>query len=188
MATNKRSNDHMPLFIIDTCSPEDNEILTKRSTTTTTIEIPSKYNPFSRSLSLPNYGQAYKDLSGNIHYSASNRLKNSFIRSHSYPNNYLLHEKLFRFQSPTATINGGMDLLDPYNGTQSPGGSSSRYSLYGSFFDLSESGYHPSLIKADNKLLTIDGKPLLIVDNASKLSTNTYQDKCKNWLTHLESM
>ena len=39
------------------------------------------------------------------------------------------------------------------------------YSLYGSFFDLSESGYYPptdqSFNKSDNKLLTIDGRPII---------------------------
>ncbi len=181
MATNMRLIDPMPMFVIDTCSSEDTEELIK-------TRISSEHNPFPRSLSLPNSGEAYKDLYGTIHYSSSNLLKNSVIRSYSYPNNYLLHEKSFHSQLPTAKINCAKSLLDPYNGTHSPCGSSSRYSLYGSFFDLSESKYQPSLIKRDKQSLTINGNPLLIVHNSSKLSTNTYQDKCKDWLTHLDPM
>ncbi|CAF0973534.1 unnamed protein product [Adineta ricciae] len=182
MATTIRAADHMPMFVINICSSED------YSTSDELIKNPPTASVLTRSLSLPNHGQAYKDLCGTIHYSSSNSYKSSITRSHSYPNNYLLHEKSLGLQSSTSVINCGMGLLDPYNGTQSPGGSSSRYSLYGSFFDLSESGYHPSLMKTDNKLLTIDGKPLFIVDNPPRLSMNTYQDKCKDWLTHLDSM
>lgn len=141
-----------PMFIIDNCSTlEDNQELT----------IILKSNRYRRSLSLINYGEVYKDLSGTIHYSSINYLqKNFFLRSYSCPKNYLSNERSFSIQSPSMTMN----FLDPFNGTHSPGGSSSRYSLYGSFFDLSENGYHPS-----------------------KLSiTTTYQDKCKDWLSHLE--
>ena len=64
-------------------------------------------------------------------------------------------------------------------------------SLYGSFFDLSESGYCPpldqALAKADNNLLTLDGRPLLIVDHSTQLTTNTYRDKCTDWLRHLNT-
>ncbi|UJR20745.1 hypothetical protein I4U23_023863 [Adineta vaga] len=185
MASTVRVVDQKPTFVINICSSEDNnnDEHIKKPTTCS-----SKSNLLTRSLTLPNYGQAYKDLSGTIHYSSSNSYKNSFTKSHSYPNNYLLHEKSSGLQSSLSAINCGIGLLDPYNGTQSPGGSSSRYSLYGSFFDLSESGYHPSLMKTDNKLLTIDGKPLLIVDNSSRFSMNACQDKCKDWLTRINSM
>jgi hypothetical protein len=156
MANNTHRMHPMPMFIIDNCSTlEDNKEL--------------KSNYFPRSLSLINYNQAYKDLSGTIHYSSLNHLKNFFIRSNSCPN-----EKSFYIQSTSTTIQYEMNLLDPSNGIHSPGGSSSRYSLYGSFIDLSEH----SFIKTDNKLLTID--------NTSKLSMNTYQDKCNDWLSHLD--
>jgi hypothetical protein len=169
MATNMCTT---PMFIIENCSTlDDNKELIK-----TTISFP-------RSLSLINYGEAYKDLSGNIHYSSSNCLKNFFLRSYSCPTNFFSNDNSFFLQSPSTTMN----LLDPSKGIYSPGGSSSRYSLYGSFFDLSESGYHPSLIKTNNKLLTINGRPLLIVDNTSKLSMNTIQDKCNDWLNHLDT-
>jgi len=160
MANNTHRIHPMPMFIIDNYSTsEDNKEL--------------KSNHVPRSLSLINYNQAYKDLSGTIHYSSLNHLKNFFIRSNSCPN-----EKSFYIPSPSPTIQFGMNLLDPSNGIHSPGGSSSRYSLYGSFIDLSEHGYHSSFIKTDNKFLTID--------NTSKLSINTYQDKCNDWLSHLD--
>jgi hypothetical protein len=175
MANTMRS---MPMFIIDTCSSEDNE----ESTKTVTTPISSKFNRFSRSLSLPNYGEAYKDLSGAIHYSSLNRLTNIFLRSYSYP----INGKTFHSQTSSLKINFTMNLLDPSKGTHSPGGSSSRYSsLCGSVFDLSEYGYHSSVGKTDKKLLTTDGHPLLIVDNSSKLVTNTFHDKCNDWLSHL---
>jgi len=182
MTNNMRSIHSMPMFVIDTCPTleENNKELIK-----TTMSL--KYKSCPRSLSLINYGEAYKDLSGTIHYSSLNDLKNFFIRSYSCPNNYLSNGKSLHIQSPLTTINFGMNLLDPYDGTHSPGGSSSRYSLYGSFFDLSEKGYQPSLIKTDNKLLTINGRSLLIFDNSSKLSMNTYQDKCNDWLNHLDT-
>jgi hypothetical protein len=148
--------NHMPMFIIDNCSTIDD----------------NKTNHFPRSLSLINYNEAYKDLSGKIHYSSLNHLRNLFIRSYSCPNNYFSNKTSFQIQFET-------NLLDPCNDTHSPGGSSSRYSLYGSFIDLSEHGYHSSFIKTDNKFLTID--------NTSKLSMNTYQDKCNDWLSHLET-
>jgi hypothetical protein len=166
------------MFIIETCSSEGNEELIK----TVPTAILSKYNLFSRSLSLPNYNEAYKDLSGAIHSSSINRLTNFFLRSYSYPTN----KKLIYSQSSSFKINLTMNFLDPFNSVHSPGGSSSRYSLYGSGLDLSESGCYASLSKTDKKLLTSDGHPLLIVENSVKLSTNTYQDKCNDWLSHLE--
>ncbi|CAF2409467.1 unnamed protein product [Rotaria sp. Silwood2] len=191
MANNIRSVHPTPRFVIDNCSSEDNEELIKtttKTTTTATTTLSSKKQSVSRSLSLPNYGETYKDLSGAIHYSSLNRLKNYFIRSYSYPNNYFSNEKLFYSQTLSTKINVGMEFLGPNNGTYSPAASSSRYSLYGSFFDLSESGYHASYIKPDNRLLTSDGYSLLAVGNSSKLSTHTYQDKCNDWLSHLDTM
>jgi hypothetical protein len=176
----------MPLFVIDTCPSDDNQ---------ESLKTPQQSNPnISRSWSLPNCNETYKDLRGAVHYSFVNRLNNILKRSYSYPNNYFLtylksNEKYSYIQSPSTSIH--MNLLDPNGGTQTPSGSSSRYSLYGSFFDLSESGYYPpsdqQFIKTDNKLLTIDGRPLLIVDHSTRLSTNTYQDKCTDWLRHLNT-
>jgi hypothetical protein len=189
MANNIRSSQPMPLFVIDTCSSDDNQEsikIIKQSTTN-----------ISRSWSLPNCNETYKDLCGALHYSFSNRLNHLLKYSRSYPNNYLLtyfksNEEYFLNQSPTTSIHFNMNRLDPNGGTQTPGGSSSRYSLYGSFFDLSESGYYPPsdqpFIKSDNKLLTIDGRPLLIVDHSTRLTTiNNYQDKCTDWLRHLNT-
>ena len=152
-----------PVFVIDVCSTSNDQ---KDS-----YSLP-------RSLSLLNYTEAYKDLSGNIH----NHSQNPLYRSYSCPNNSYLNANNIPLQTSSTTINLGMKFLDPYNGLNSPGGSSSRYSLYGSYLNLSENGYHPSL----NRLLTINGRPLLILDNPSKFSMNTYQDKCNDWLKHLK--
>lgn len=186
MANNIRSMHPMPMLVIDDCLPEDNEQL--RRTVTATIPSLSKTKSISRSLSLPNHGEAYKDLSGAIHYSSSHCLKNLFLRSHSFPTNPSSDDKSFSVQSFSNKIHLSMNLLDPNNGTHSPGGSSSRYSLYGSFFDLSESGCHSSYSKSDNRLLTTDACLLLTIDKSSKLSTNTYQDKCNEWLNHLDTI
>jgi hypothetical protein len=178
MADSKHSMYPLPLFIIDTCSSKDDGELPKAA-------ISLKYNSLPRSFSLPNRGETYKDLCGLIHYSLSNRLKTFFTRSRSYPNNYLTNEQRCHSRSVSTSINVPMNLLDPYNGKQSPGGSSSRCSLYGSFFDLSESGYYPLSIPSNKKLLAFDGYPLLVADKSSRLSTNTYQEKCNNWLSHM---
>ncbi|CAF1071217.1 unnamed protein product [Rotaria magnacalcarata] len=183
MATNICSTHPMPVLVIDDCSSEENEELIKTITTSSS----SKKKSVSRSLSLPNHREAYTDLSGTIHYSSSsNRLKNLFTRSYSYPTNFFSHDKSFYFQSYSNKIHMIINLLDPNNGIHSPGGSSSRYSLYGSFFDLSESGCHSPYSKADNRLITNDGCLLLTVDKSSKLSTNTYQEKCNDWLSQLD--
>ncbi|CAF0878299.1 unnamed protein product [Rotaria sp. Silwood1] len=187
MANNMPSIHPMPRFVIDHCSSEENEEFIKTTTTATTT-LPWKKQAVSRSLSLPNYTETYKDLSGAIHYSSSNCLKNYFIRSYSYPNNYFSNEKSFYSPSISTKINVAMGFLDPNNGTCSPAASSSRYSLYGSFFDLSECGYHGSYVNPDNRLLTSDGYSLLTVDNSSKLPTHTYQDKCNDWLSHLDTI
>lgn len=183
-----RSSQPTPLFVIDCCSSDDIQ---------NTIKNPKNSSSnISHSWSLPDCNQTYKDLCGAIHYSFSNRVNTILKRSRSYPNNYLLkylklYEKNFHIQSPTASIHCNMNLLDPNGGTQTPGGASSRYSLYGSFFDLSESGYYPSAdqryIKSNNKILTIDGHPLLVVDNAARIPTNNYQDKCADWLRRLNT-
>jgi len=188
MANTMPSSQPMPLFVIDTCPSDDNQ---------ESLKTPKQSNPnISRSWSLPNCNETYKDLRGAVHYSFVNRLNNILKRTYSYPNNYFLtylksNEKYSHIQSPSTSIHINMNLLDPNGGTQTPGGSSSRYSLYGSFFDLSESGYYPpsdqQFIKTDTKLLTIDGRPLLIVDHSTRLSTNTYQDKCTDWLRHLNT-
>lgn len=186
MASNMLSSQPMPLFVIDTCPSNDNEEsnrVSKQSIAT-----------ISRSWSLPNCNETYKDLCGAIHYSFTNRLSHTFKHSHSYPTNSLpidskSNEKSHLRQSPSTSVQFSMNRLDPNGGTLTPGGSSSRYSLYGSFFDLSESGYcattDQSLIKSDNKLLTFDGRPLLIVDHSPRLTTDTYQHKCTDWLRQL---
>ncbi|CAF0720859.1 unnamed protein product [Adineta steineri] len=183
-----RSSQPMPSFVIDTCPSDDTQKPLETCKQSTTNQL--------RSWSLPNCNETYKDLHGAIHYSFSNQLNNILKRSRSYPNNYLfiyskLQENFPRIQSPSTFMSVHMNYLDPNGGTQTPGGASSRYSLYGSFFDLSESGYYPAsdqqLIKSDNKLLTIDGRPLLIVDHSTHLATNTYQDKCMDWLHHIQT-
>lgn len=187
MASNMLSSQPMPMFVIDTCPSNDDQEsnrINKQSITT-----------ISRSWSLPNCNETYKDLCGAIHYSLTNRLNNAFKHSRSYPTNYLRSDSKsnekssYLHQSPSTSVHFNMNRLDPNGGTQTPGGSSSRYSLYGSFFDLSESGYcattDQSLIKSDNKLLTFDGRPLLIVDHSPRLTTDTYQHKCTDWLRQL---
>ncbi|CAF2554784.1 unnamed protein product [Rotaria sp. Silwood2] len=181
-----RSSQPVPLFVIDTCSLDSNlkSIKTPKQSTSN----------ISRSWSLPNCNETYKDLCGAIHNTFSNRFNNFLKQSRSYPNNYLLtylklQEKKNHIQSPSTSMYGNINLLDPNGGTQTPSCVSSRYSLHGSFVDLSESGYYPPsdkpFIKSNNKLLTIDGHPLLIVDPFTRLSTNTYQDKCTDWLRRL---
>jgi len=184
MANSMPSSQPMPLFVIDICPSDDNQERIK-----TPKESPSN---ISRSWSLPNCNETYKDLCGAIHYSFANRLTHILKRSWSYPNNYLItylksNDKYFYIQSPSTPIHLNINRLDPNVGTQTPGSSSSRYSLYGSFLDLSESGYYPSSDQQFNKFLTIDGRPLLIVDPSTRLSTNTYQDKCTDWLRHLNT-
>ncbi len=188
MTHNIPSSKPMPQFVIDTCPLDDNQ---------ESLQTPKQSTSnHSRSWSLPNCNDTYKDLRGAIHYSFSNRLNNILQRSRTYPTNHQLkysksNEKLFHIQSPSNSICFNMNYLDPNGGTQTPGGSSSRYSLYGSFFDLSESGYYPpsdhQFVKSDNKFLTIDGRPLLIVDHSTRLTTNSYQDKCADWLGHLHT-
>lgn len=179
MTSSLRPTQPTPLFVIETCSSDDIPQLIKSPKQSPTVP--------SRSWSLPNCNETYKDLHGAIHYSFSNRLNNLLKRSRSYPNNYLLlyskmNEVLFRTQSPSASMSFNVNFLDPNHATLTPSGASSRYSLYGSFFDLSESGYYPP---TDNKFLTIEGRPLLIVDHSSRLTSNAYQDKCTDWLDHL---
>ncbi|UJR28855.1 hypothetical protein I4U23_010079 [Adineta vaga] len=179
MINSSRSIHPTPLFVIDTCPSDDPPQSSK-------TPIQSSIIP-SRSWSLPNCNETYKDLHGAIHQSFSNRLNNLLKRSRSYPNNYLflyskLHETFLRSQSPSMSFN--VNFLDPNHGALTPGGASSRYSLYGSIFDLSESGYYPP---SDNKYLTIDGHPLLVVNHSRQLTSNTYQDKCTNWLDHLST-
>ncbi|CAF0896561.1 unnamed protein product [Rotaria sp. Silwood1] len=181
-----RSSQPVPSLVIDTCCLDGN---------LKPIKPPKQpTSNISRSWSLPNCNETYKDLCGAIHYTVSNHLNSLFKRSRSYPNNYLLtysklNEKKFHLQSPSTSIHYNINLLDPNIGTQTPSCLSSRYSLHGSFVDLSESGYYPpsdqQFIKSNNKLLTIDGRPLLIVDPFTRLSTNTYQDKCTDWLRRL---
>jgi hypothetical protein len=157
-----------PVFVIDICSTSDDQKVS---------------HSLTRSLSLLNCTDTYKDLFGIIHHhSFLNRSKNILVRSYSCPNNSFSNEKLVLLQPSSTNINLGMKFLDSYNELHSPNDSSSHYSLYGSYFNLSENGYHPSFIKTEDRLLTIDGRPLLILD---KLSMNTYQDKCNNWLKHL---
>ena len=126
MAKNIRSSQPMPLFVIDTCPTDDKEESIK-------IIKPST-STVSRSWSLPNCNETYKDLCGAIHYSFINRLKNILKHSRSYPNNSLLthlrtHEKFFLNQSPSTSVHFNINRLDPTSGIQTPGGSSSRYFL-----------------------------------------------------------
>ena len=101
-------------------------------------------------------------------------------------------EKQFSQQYPSSSFHFNMNLLDPNCGTRTPSVFSSRYSLYGSFLNLSESGYYPSsdqqqFIESDHKSITIDGRPLLIVDYSTRLSsTHTYHEKCNDWLRELD--
>jgi len=128
----------MPMLVIDACASDENL-------------PPIQRNFMPRSLSLIDSGQIYKDLSGNLHYSSLKSSINIPVRWQSCPNQLL----------NTTTVNW----LDPMAGLHSPGGSSSRYSLYGSFFNLSESEY---------------------IQTIPKISSDTYENKCSNWLQHLD--
>lgn len=186
MATNVRP---MPLLVIDTCPSNENQ--SKKIKSKKVIPKPT------RSWSLTNCSETYKDLQGAIHQSVSLRFDQVLYRSRSYPNNSLAicwkaNEKHYLLQSPSTSTN--INCLDPnsaFLGSQTPGGSSSRYSLYGSVFNVSESGYCPSSDqshhKSDNKLLTLGGRPLLIIDQPHRFAPNTFQDKCIDWLRQIQT-
>ena len=187
MANNIRSIHPTPLLVIDTCPSEDAKESPARQP-----EQPH----LSRSWSLPNCNATYKDLHGAVHHSFANHVNHSLARSRSYPLNQRaihlrINDKYFHIQSSLSSINLNANWLDPNSGMQTPGASSSRYSLYGSFFDLSESGYYaPSdqrSMRSDNKLLTIGGRPLLIVDRSAETSAAAFQDKCNEWLRQLNT-
>ena len=183
MAASMRPSQPMPLFVIDTCPSDDNEEVRKPAKASSNARM-------TRAWSLPNCHETYKDLHGAVHYSLLNHFQSFLNRSRSYPNPNLssiyskVNDKYFQLQSPSASVHMNMNSLDPHaGGSQTPGGASSRYSHYGSFFDVSESGYYPSseqhCHRSDNKLLTIGGRPLLIVDQNTRLTNNTFQDKCQ---------
>ena len=141
MATSTFPTHPMPMLIIDTCPCADNNecVQTKR--------ISSTRRSSRRSLSLPNCSNAYKDLCGAIHTSSSSSKywMNDLTRCHSYPNNALYKDQSDHTQPLAGSMHFPMSLLDPATGgLHSPGDSSSRYSLYGSFFDLSENSYYLS--------------------------------------------
>ena len=142
--TNDRHSRHlMPMFSIDICSSEDNEALIQTKT------IFPKTRLVSRSLSLPNCGEIYQDLSDTIHYTSSNCLKNCFICSQSYRKNYFSYERSYNFQPLLAKMNFTMNLLDLNSGMYSTIGSSPPHSLYGSLFNLSDSHHHLSIVKTN---------------------------------------
>jgi hypothetical protein len=187
MTSNVRS---MPLLVIDTCPSIDKQLDGKR--------VHESNRKHVRSWSLPTGNHTYKDLHGAVHYSWSHRLNQFLIRSRSYPNPYLnmfyrTNGKHSQLPSPSASIHTNINCLDPnISGQQTPGGSSSRYSLYGSFFDLSESGYLQNSLdrhgfKSDSRLLTIGGHSLSIIDHQTRLSSNTFEDKCNDWLRQLQT-
>ena len=67
------------------------------------------------------------------------RLNNILKRSRSYPNNNLSnylksYGKFFQNQSPSTSIHLNLNRLDPNNGMQTPGGSSSRLFFIWKFF------------------------------------------------------
>ena len=67
MANNIRSSQPMPLFVIDTCPSDDNQesIKTPKQSTST----------ITRSWSLPNCNETYKDLCGAIHFTFCSTFK-----------------------------------------------------------------------------------------------------------------
>ena len=177
MASNLRS---MPVVVIDHC-PSDDVVPPVRT---------------RRSCSLNNFSSIYRDLEGAIHHSTSStRFDPILFRSRSYPpncSNFFFERtgKSSRLQSPSTSFNCNFNSLDPnasLGGTQTPGGSSSRYSLYGSFFDVSDCGatFSPAgNERTETKILTFAGRPLFIADQASP---NTFQDKCLDWLRQVKS-
>jgi hypothetical protein len=189
MATNGRPKQPMPRFVIDSCPNDDSQ-----SNKDSIKDNPKKQK---RSWSVPDCHLTYKDLDGAVHTVVSNSLRQCLARSRSYPNNFVSflrksNDKYFLFPSPSNSVHLNLNYLDPnVTGMQTPGGSSSRYSLYGSFFDLSESGYFPitdqSSSRSDNRLLSLAGHPLLIIDNPNRSTMNTFQDKCADWLQHLQT-
>ena len=182
MANSTFSTHPMPMLIIDTCPCVDNNecVQTKR--------ISSASRTSKRSLSLPNCSKAYKDLCGAIHTSSSKYWTNDLTRCHSYPNNALYNNKQDHTRPLAGSLHFPMSLLDPASGgLHSPGDSSSRYSLYGSFFDLSESGYYPSSsVRSERRYLTIDGHPIFTTETAPSSAHDTYEEKCHDWLNRLK--
>lgn len=186
MTNSLRSPLPTPVFVIDTCPSDDTQEPLRPLK-------PPVFTP-CRSWSLPNCNETYKDLDGSVHHSFHRRLTQFLQRSRSYPNNHLAlyskaNELLFRTPLSLAPTSLHVNYLDPHGGMQTPGGASSRYSLYGSIFDLSESGFYPPsdhpLTKSDQRVLTIGGRPLLIVDQSSRAGANAFEDKCARWLHHL---
>lgn len=183
MATNLRP---MPVVVIEPC-PSDDDVVR-----------PPAARRIRRSCSLNNSSSIYKDLHGAIHHSSStSRFEAILFRSRSYPPNcssrFFFVEptgKSSLLQSPSTSFNFNFNSLDPnaaLGGTQTPGGSSSRYSLYGSFFDVSDCGatFSPTgNERIEPKWLSCAGRPLLIVDQSSP---NTFQDKCLDWLRQVKS-
>lgn len=178
MTAERYSTHRTPLFIIKTCSCDENDVLMSIASPTPS----SKPAPvLTRSLSLPDCRYIYKDLTGVIHQSSWTNGKERFRRSNSIPERFFIEEK----QSTVPTFDGAsiltMNLLDPMSGLHSPGESSSRYSLYGSFFDLSENGY-----SSEPKFFPNIHPTFHLLAPTNKLSIHNYQDKCTDWLSRID--
>ena len=162
----------MPLFIIDTCSSEDNG------------DVKKCHSQRVRSISLPNCQKIYKDLTGAIHHSLDDRYQHLLRRSQSYSLVENVNHKNFQMKSAFESTN----FLDPTMNFNSPGESSSRYSLYESIFNLSDNGQVSSTWKTDQKLLDMQHHPMIIINKFPSLTAHNYQDKCTQWLNHLHPL
>ena len=154
-----------PLFIIKTSSSDENDVLMNINSPTPSIKLSEKR---LRSVSLPDCRYIYKDLTGIIHQSKSRQCRYLHRKSRSFPSSFFLNDQEERrkhFQLNIESFSGSMNFLDATSGLRSPGESSSRYSLYGSFFDLSECGY-----------------PI----EHQRLTTNTFEEKCTDWLNQID--
>ena len=150
-----------PLCIIKTSSSDDHDVLMSVNSPTLSIKT-------WRTFSLPDCRRIYKDLTGKTHRCDTTQRP---VRSRSFPST-------FRFVVDEERRRTASFLEPNAPGLRSPGGSSSRYSLYGSFVDLSECDFPPA-----RKLFVDRQEPsLLLVDSPA----NTVEDKCNDWLNQLE--
>ena len=133
-----------PLCIIKTSSSDDNDVLICGNSPTPSTK------PW-RTFSLPDCRRIYKDLTGQIHRSNATTHRPSKSRS-----------------LPPICLEANAE------GLRSPGGSSSRYSLYESFVDLSECDFPRQRQQRQQTSLLQLGSP-----------ANTFAEKCNDWLEHL---
>ena len=123
-----------PLRIIKTSSNGENDVLIN-------VDSPTIQPKRCRAVSLPDCRRIYKDLTGFVHQEKT--IQREF---RSCPSMFLIRD----------------DQRQTTSSLRSPADSSSRCSLYGSFFNLSECEF--------------------VLDERK----TSFDDKCRNWLNELE--